>query len=126
MTKKTLFILLLTVLCQISLSAQNRLGQNPDDIVGVYTITYEGQTGGVRVYRADDGTYEARVTDSEYLLVRKLKYNREKEQWDGAKMRDPRCGVSANATCKFNEKGQLVVRGQLLGIGKTIYWDKIQ
>ena len=55
-----------------------------------------------------------------------LKYNAKKHRWDGTKIYDPQRGIRASLTVEFTEEGQLKLRGSILGIGESVYWDKIE
>ena len=59
-------------------------------------------------------------------LVSGLKYNAKDKEWTDAKIYDPTRGMKVNVTMTFKEKGKLKLRATILGIGKTIYWQKIK
>ena len=60
------------------------------------------------------------------VLVKGLKYDADDKEWSGAKIYDPTKGLKVNATAKFEKDGRLKLRGTILGIGKTLYWQKIK
>lgn len=60
------------------------------------------------------------------VLVKGLKYDADDKEWSGAKIYDPTKGFKVNATAKFEKDGRLKLRGTILGIGKTLYWQKIK
>lgn len=60
------------------------------------------------------------------VLIKGLKYNAAKHQWDGAKIYDPQRGLRVNVTINFTNEGRLRLHASVLGIGETIYWDKIE
>ncbi len=129
-------------------------GQNDADrIVGVYFAEYEGEESKVSIFKDDDGTYTAQViwvkekydengnlkTDDknpdkskrntpcdEIVLIEKMSYNSRKDCWTDAKIYDPARGIKANAECSFTEDGRLKVRGSVMGIGMSVYWDKLE
>jgi uncharacterized protein (DUF2147 family) len=55
-----------------------------------------------------------------------LKYDKSSKQWSGAKIYDPTKGIKVNATAMFEAPGKLKLRATILGIGQTIYWQKIK
>lgn len=132
------------------LSARNC--RHPDDIIGVYYVAHEGEESRVRVFRETDGTFSAQVLwirDSldrrgnlrldeknpdrslrdipcnRILIMKGLKFNSAKLRWDDGKIYDPTRGIRANVMCEFEPDGRLRVRGSLLGISQSVYWDKI-
>ena len=138
--------LLLSPLCS------SASGRHPDDIAGVYFVSHEGEESRVRIFREDDGSYSARVLwirDSldrdgnlrldeknpdrslrdvpcnRILIMKGLKYNPAKDRWDDGKIYDPTRGIRANVMCEFGTDGRLRVRGSILGISQSVYWDKV-
>lgn len=126
--------------------------EHPDDIVGVYHVAHQNEESKVRIYRLPDGTYSAQVMwirDSldrngrlrldeknpdrslrsvpcnRIMIMSGLTYNSGKERWEGGKIYDPTRGIRANVSCDFDPDGRLRVRGSLLGISQTIFWDKL-
>ena len=126
--------------------------EDPDNIVGVYFVSHEGEESRVRIFRQPDDTYSAQVLwikDSldrdgnlrldarnpdkslrnvpcnRIIIMKGLKYDSEKGRWSG-KVYDPTRGIRANATCSFDPDGRLRVRGSLLGISETVWWKKLE
>jgi uncharacterized protein (DUF2147 family) len=60
------------------------------------------------------------------VLVRGLKFDADDKEWSGAKIYDPTKGIRVNATAKFETANKLKLRATILGIGQTIYWQKIK
>ena len=60
------------------------------------------------------------------VLVKGLKYDADDKEWSGAKIYDPTKGMRVNATATFVSKDKLKLRATILGIGQTIYWQKIK
>ena len=60
------------------------------------------------------------------VLIEKMTYNEKKDSWGDTKIYDPTRGIKANVTCSFESVSKLRVRGSVLGIGETVYWDKIE
>ena len=129
------------------------LNDNADNIVGEYLTDRGGSKSKVRITRNAQGTYDAQVfwvenpLDKEgkkrkdaknpdkslrnvdidkVTLVRGLKFDAEDKEWSGAKIYDPTKGIRVNATAMFESKNKLKLRATILGIGQTIYWQKIK
>ena len=119
------------------------LAKDPDRIVGVYYTAHQGEESKIRVFKEDDGSYTAQVIwvrdnldengevekdvknpdkskrdtpCDQIVLIEKMTYNEKKDSW----------GDEANVTCSFESVSKLRVRGSVLGIGETVYWDKIE
>ena len=152
MFKKIIVALICAVFCATPIYAQSK-NDNPDSIVGEYLTDRGGSKSKVRVYKEANGTYTAQVfwVENPYykngkkrkdvknpdeklrnvdidkvVLVKGLKYDADDKEWSGAKIYDPTKGIKVNATAKFEKDGRLKLRGTILGIGKTLYWQKIK
>ena len=127
------------------------LNDNGDNILGEYLTERGGTKSKVRVTKNADGTYNAQVFweklydedgnkrkdvknpdkslrdvyVDEIILVKGLKYIPEDKEWGDAKIYDPTMGIKVNATAEFVEPNKLKLRGTILGIGKTLYWQRI-
>ena len=126
---------------------------DPDRIVGIYLATYEGEESKVSIFKEEDGRYTAQVIwvkdkydkdgnlkldeknpdkskrntpCDEIVLIEDMAYDAAKNCWGNAKIYDPVRGIKANVTCSFDNNGRLRVRGSLMGIGMSVYWDKIE
>ncbi len=106
-------------------------------------------------YKAKDGTYCCKCVDGkpEYgkdgkliydtlnpdpelrkipihqaVIIAGLKYNPAKKQWDGGKIHNPGNRLEkANCTVDFVDDGKTVrVFGNLMGIGKSVYWKVVE
>lgn len=151
--KALLIALFTTLLSVFSVSAQNQLNNKADNIVGDYYAQQNNDNFKVRFSKMSDGTYTAqiywvendkdengnkaldvknpdkalrKVPCDRIVLIKGLKYNPEKKQWDGTKIYDPQRGIKANVVCKFRKDGMLWVRGTVLGIGEDAFWKKIK
>lgn len=129
------------------------LNDNADNIVGEYLTDRGGSKSKVLITKNAQGTYDAQVfwvenpLDKEgkkrkdvknpdkslrnvdidkVVLVRGLKFDAEDKEWSGAKIYDPTKGIRVNATAYFESKNKLKLRATILGIGQTIYWQKIK
>lgn len=134
-------------------TAQHTLGTQADDIVGNYHVVQGNDESKVKFFKAADGTYTCQVyylrdiydkngkkildeknpdkslrniPCDQIVLIKGLKYNAAKHQWDGAKIYDPQRGLRVNVTINFTNEGRLRLHASVLGIGETIYWDKIE
>ena len=132
-----------------SLSAQN---DKADNIIGKYSSVQGADAYKVNFFKAADGTYTAQiywlanpydehgnkaldpknpdkslrnVPCDRIVLIKGLKYNSEKQRWDGAKIYDPQRGIKVNVDCHFEGPKTLKVHGNVLGIGETITWNRI-
>ena len=151
--KKAATILLMLV-ATTSLWAQDGLNGNPDAIIGTYWLNHEGDVSKVRMFKCKDGTYAAQciylqdsidkktgkvrldtkkpdkslrhVPCNRVIILRDLRYNAKKQRWEGGRIYDPRRGLRAQCTCVFMPDGRLKMRGSLLGIGETIYWQPVK
>lgn len=149
--KKFLLSLLLTLFTFGGAIAQNALNNAADNIVGVYSSTYKGESFKVKIVKMSNGTYKGQViwmsnpNDAngnkkldtknpdkslrntpcdQAVLFSGLKYNAKKKCWDGTKIYDPSRGLRANMMTEFEKDGRLRVRGSVMGIGESVYWNK--
>ena len=124
-----------------------------DRIVGIYSAEYEGEESRISIFKEEDGTYSAHVIwvknkydesgevrkdeknpdrskrdvpCDEIVLIENMSYNSAKDSWGNAKVYDPTRGIKANVNCSFETPMRLKVRGSLMGIGMSVYWDKIE
>lgn len=152
MIRKMIVALICAMACVVPSYAQSQ-NDKADSIIGEYLTDRGGSKSKVRVYKNSDGTYTAQVfwVENPYdkngkkrkdvknpdenlrnvdidkvVLVKGLKYDAEDKEWSGAKIYDPTKGFKVNATAKFEKDGRLKLRGTILGIGKTLYWQKIK
>jgi len=122
-----------------------------DNLLGKYYIVDKQGTSNVLCVKMSDGTYRFRTIDGkptydeegkvaldkfnpepslrnipihEAVIISGLKYNAEKQQWEGGKIHNPINKIeSANCTVDFVDDGKtLRVFGNLMGIGKNVYW----
>jgi len=59
-------------------------------------------------------------------IIKGLKYNADKKQWDGAKIYDPNRGINVNVNIRIVQNGDLQVKGTILGIGETYIWPRLK
>ena len=60
------------------------------------------------------------------VLVKGLKYDAKKSEWNGAEIYDPTTGLKVCVDVEFENPTKLKLFGNILGIGKKIYWTKIK
>ena len=136
----------------ISAMGQNALNGKADNIVGTYSGKQNSDNFKVRVTRQADGTYQAQVFWLEHdrdaagnkildtknpdkqlrgtpadriVLFSGLRYNSADQCWDSTKVYDPQRGVRARMKAWFDKGGRLCIKGTLLGISETVYWQRI-
>lgn len=126
-----------------------------DNIVGNYLIVDESGTTNARIYKLKDGTYNCQMTGQkpdydkngkirldelnpepkyrniplhQSIIISGLVYNAEKKQWDGGKIHNPLKRLEkANCTVDFVDGGKTIrVFGNLMGIGKNVYWQVVE
>ncbi len=129
------------------------INDHSDNIVGEYLTDRGGSKSKVRVTKNADGTYSAQlfwvekpydangnkrkdvknpdknlrnVDIDQVVIVKGLKYNSKDKTWGDAKIYDPSKGIRVNVTAQFESKDKLKLRGTILGIGTTLYWNRIQ
>ena len=151
--KKILTLILLVVAFVMPSFAQAGLNDKADNIVGEYLTDRGGKKSKVRVTKEKDGTYTAQVFWVEQplddkgnkrkdvknpdkslrnvdidkvVLIKDLKYVAKDKEWKDTKIYDPTAGKIYNVSIEFKEENKLKVFGNILGIGKTLYWTKIE
>lgn len=126
--------------------------QNPDRIVGLYKAVEEGNEFKAEFRRQADGSYRAQVVwlknpvnpdgtpkldeknpdkskrsvrADRIVLIDWVKYDARKGVWSGGRVYDPTKGKSYKVDVSFNNDSTLRVTGSLMGIGRSVYWTKI-
>ncbi len=149
--KKILLTLTLFLMGTMALLAQG-LNDKADNILGNWRATRGGEVSKVKVSRSADGTYMAQVywvevdkdkngnkkldrknpdkslrntPCDQIVLIQGLKYNAEKKQWDGTEVYDPTKGIRAKCVVRFEDDGRLRIKGSILGISQSAYWEKL-
>ena len=125
---------LMTILIALSVSGY---AQKADDIIGYYysidPFSKEGSQN--YIYKADDGTYEGKVTWVSnpakkkflgYVFLKGLKFNAEKKEWENGVMYYPGKSGTYKAYMSLEPDGRLKVRGYwgVSLFGKTLYWPR--
>ena len=149
--KRILLTLTLLLMGTAALLAQG-LNDKADNILGNWRATRGGEVSKVKVSRSADGTYMAQVywvevdkdkngnkkldrknpdkslrntPCDQIVLIQGLKYNAEKKQWDGTEVYDPTKGIRAKCVVRFEDDGRLRIKGSILGISQSAYWEKL-
>lgn len=144
--------LALLVTCICPAIAQSGLNDKADNIVGEYLGKQNEDRFKVRISKLADGTYQGQIFWMEkncddkgnrllddknpdrslrntpcdqIVLFSGLKYNAKKHRWDDTKIYDPQRGLRARLTAEFTNDGLLKIRGTVLRIGESVYWQKL-
>ena len=151
--KKLLVTLTLLVACLSPAFAQHVLNNEADNIIGEYLGLQNSDKFKVRITKQSDGTFKGqifwmeqdcdkngkklldennpdkRLRDTpcdQIVLFTGLKYNAKKHHWGDTRIYDPQRGMKANLTAEFTKDGKLKLRGSIMGIGESVYWEKIK
>ena len=60
------------------------------------------------------------------IHVKGLKYDAKDKEWTDTKIYDPGSGKIYSVDIEFKDAKTLKVYGNILGIGKTVYWTRIE
>ena len=150
---RKIFMIMLCAMISVCPAFAQGLNDKADNIVGEYLTDRGGSKSKVRITKNAQGTYDAQVFWVEnpldkdgkkrkdvknpdkslrnvdidkVVLVRGLKFDADDKEWSGAKIYDPTKGIRVNATARFETANKLKLRATILGIGQTIYWQKIK
>lgn len=153
--KKFFTTIALGLLCMATMTAQEKKSnKTADAIVGNYESVQGGEPFKVSITKNSNGSYKAQIywiadsidkstgkikldaknpekslrntPSNRIVLFDGLKYNAEKQQWDGTKIYDPQRGLKANVTGSFQSDGRLMLKGTIMGIGEKVYWKPIK
>lgn len=149
---KRLFLILMTLLCVTPVMAQNVLNDRADNIIGTYSGKQGDDRFRAKIVKLTDGTYcgqvvwierdkdakgnkilDAKNPDKslrskpadQTVLFSGLKYDAKKHHWCDTKIYDPQRGLKAHMTAEFTSDGRLRIKGSLMGISESVYWEKI-
>ena len=149
--KKIIFTIMCALMA-ISANAQN-LNSKGDNIIGNYLSTKDGVKSKIKITKEANGTYKAqvywveRVLDAKgnkrkdvknpnkslrnvdidkVVLIKGLKYDADDKEWTDSKIYDPGSGKIYSVDIEFKDANTLKVYGNILGIGKTVYWTRIK
>jgi uncharacterized protein (DUF2147 family) len=149
--KKIIFTIMCALMA-ISANAQN-LNSKGDNIIGNYLSTKDGVKSKIKITKEANGTYKAQVYWVEraldakgnkrkdiknpnkslrnvdidkVVLIKGLKYDAKDKEWTDSKIYDPGSGKIYSVDIEFKDVKTLKVYGNILGIGKTVYWTRIE
>lgn len=149
--KKIIFTIMCALMA-ISANAQN-LNSKGDNIIGNYLSTKDGVKSKIKITKEANGTYKAQVYWVEramdakgnkrkdvknpnkslrnvdidkVVLIKGLKYDADDKEWTDSKIYDPGSGKIYSVDIEFKDANTLKVYGNILGIGKTVYWTRIK
>lgn len=149
--KKIIFTIMCALMV-ISANAQN-LNSKGDNIIGNYLSTKDGVKSKIKITKEANGTYKAQVYWVEraldakgnkrkdvknpnkslrnvdidkVVLIKGLKYDAKDKEWTDSKIYDPGSGKIYSVDIEFKDAKTLKVYGNILGIGKTVYWTRIK
>ena len=149
--KKIIF----TIICALVTFASNAqdLNSNGDNILGEYLSIKDGGKSKIKITKEANGTYTAQVYWVEraldangnkrkdvknpdkslrnvdldkVILIKGLKYDAKDKEWGDTKIYDPGSGKIYSVDIEFKDAKTLKVYGNILGIGKTVYCEKIK
>jgi uncharacterized protein (DUF2147 family) len=93
--------------------------QNADAILGKW-LKANKEDLVIQVFKVGQ-EYKGKITWSKdkkkpvgFVMLEKLKYNKEEKEWEGGKIHDPNSDRSYNATVKMNPDGTIEVIGGML------------
>ena len=144
-----------TIICALVTLASNAQdpNSNGDNILGEYLSLKDGSKSKIKITKESDGTYTAQVYWVEraldangnkrkdvknpdkslrnvdldkVVLIKGLKYDAKDKEWSDTKIYDPGSGKIYSVDIEFKDAKTLKVYGNILGIGKTVYWEKIK
>lgn len=150
--KKNIFTLVCAVLFSVPAFAQD-INSRGDNIIGEYLSIKDGSKSKIRISKASNGTYTAQVFWVEnpldkngnkrkdvknpnkslrnvdvdkIVLIKGLKYDADDKEWGDTDIYDPTGGKIYSVDIKFKDSKTLEVYGNIWGIGKTVYWTRIE
>lgn len=147
--------IILTLMCTLMVFAANAqdLNSKGDNILGEYLSLKDGSKSKIRITKESNGTYTAQVFWVEkdldangnkrkdvknpnknlrnididkVILIKGLKYDAKDKEWSDTKIYDPGSGKIYSVDIEFKDANTLKVYGNILGIGKTVYWTKLK
>ena len=150
--KKLLLVFMCAIMSVSTVFAQG-INDVADNIVGEYLTDRGGSKSKVRITKNAQGTYDAQVFWVEnpldkdgkkrkdvknpdkslrnvdldkVVLIKGLKYDAKDKEWTDTKIYDPGSGKIYSVDIEFKDAKTLKVYGNILGIGKTVYWTRIE
>ena len=140
--KKLMLLLVLALIAKFNALAQS------DDVIGIW-LTYEEKSQ-IRIFKATNGKYYGKIEwlkedpqekDSNnpdlslrdrplmgLIILHGFSYNKNKNQWDGGTIYDPKNGKTYDCFMWFEgDKQKIQIKGYVLGmkfIGRTTTWKR--
>lgn len=134
-------------------SCAQDMNSKGDNIIGEYLSIKDGKKSKIRISKASNGTYTAQVFWVEnpldkngnkrkdvknpnknlrnvdvdkIVLIKGLKYDADDKEWGDTDIYDPTGGKVYSVDIEFKDSKTLEVYGNIWGIGKTVYWTRIE
>ncbi len=147
---------IIALLCSVLFAAPSfsqSMNSKGDNIIGEYLSIKDGGKSKIRVTKASDGTYTAQVfwveraldkdgnkrkdsknpdkslrnvTLDNVVIIKALKYDADDQEWGDTEIYDPSSGKIYDVDIEFKDSKTLKVYGNIWGIGKTVYWEKLK
>jgi uncharacterized protein (DUF2147 family) len=147
---------IIALLCSVLFAAPSfsqSMNSKGDNIIGEYLSIKDGGKSKIRVTKASDGTYTAQVfwveraldkdgnkrkdsknpdkslrnvTLDNVVIIKTLKYDADDQEWGDTEIYDPSSGKIYDVDIEFKDSKTLKVYGNIWGIGKTVYWEKLK
>ena len=147
---------IIALLCSVLFAAPSfsqSMNSKGDNIIGEYLSIKDGGKSKIRVTKASDGTYTAQVfwveraldkdgnkrkdsknpdkslrnvTLDNVVIIKALKYDADDQEWGDTEIYDPSSGKIYDVDIEFKDSKTLKVYGNIWGIGKTVYWTRIE
>lgn len=148
----TAILSIIPAMAQSKAQPDAKRNSTADNIIGNYKAVQGGEESKVKIFKASDGTYTIQVywvknpndangkpkldeknpdkslrnvKNDQIVLCKGMKYDSASKTWGGAKIYDPTRGIKANIKAEFLTDGKLRIKGTVMGIGETVYWDKL-
>ncbi len=133
--------------------AVSAAAQNADRILGVYKAVEEGKESKIEFTKRANGSYRGqiiwlrqpnnpdgspkmdlknpdemkrKVRADRIVVVDDIVYDAKKNVWKEGHVYDPTKGKSYKVEVSFKDERTLRVKGSLVGISKSVYWEKIE
>ena len=147
---------IIALFCSVLFAAPSfsqSMNSKGDNIIGEYLSIKDGGKSKIRVTKASDGTYTAQVfwveraldkdgnkrkdsknpdkslrnvTLDNVVIIKTLKYDADDQEWGDTEIYDPSSGKIYDVDIEFKDSKTLKVYGNIWGIGKTVYWEKLK
>ena len=92
----------------------------------IQTRTYDDKNGNKRKDVKNPNKSLRNVDVDKIVLIKGLKYDADDKEWGDTDIYDPTGGKIYSVDIKFKDSKTLEVYGNIWGIGKTVYWTRIE